>query len=111
MSQPDMNAILAQAQQMQAQLEAAQAEIVAASVVGEAGNGLVKVTMRGSGEVIDIALDPKVVDPEDVDGLQDLILGAFGDATHKVQALAEEKMGPLSQGFGALGDGPSGLGF
>ena len=102
MSQPDMNAILAQAQQMQAQLEAAQAEIVAASVVGEAGNGLVKVTMRGSGEV---------VDPEDVDGLQDLILGAFGDATHKVQALAEEKMGPLSQGFGALGDGPSGLGF
>ena len=54
MSQPDMNAILAQAQQMQAQLEAAQAEIVAASVVGEAGNGLVKVTMRGSGEVVDI---------------------------------------------------------
>ena len=111
MSQPDMNAILAQAQQMQVQLEAAQAEIVAASVVGEAGNGLVKVTMRGSGEVIDIALDPKVVDPEDVDGLQDLILGAFGDATQKVQQLAEEKMGPLSQGFGALGDGPSGLGF
>lgn len=111
MTQPDMNAILAQAQQMQAHLEAAQAEIVAASVVGEAGNGLAKVTMRGSGEVTDIKLDPKVVDPEDVDGLQDLILGAFGDATHKVQQLAEEKMGPLSQGFGALGDGPSGLGF
>lgn len=111
MSQPDMNAILAQAQQMQEQLQAAQAEIVAQSVVGEAGNGLVKVTMRGSGEVVDIALDPKVVDPEDVDGLQDLILGAFQDATRRVQELAEEKMGPLAQGFGGLGEGPSGLGF
>lgn len=110
MTQPDMNAILAQAQQMQAQLEAAQAEIVASSVVGEAGNGLVKVTMRGSGEVVDIELDPKAVDPEDVDGLQDLILGAFGDATKKVQNLAEEKMGPIQQGFGALG-GDAGFGF
>ncbi|MFD5868242.1 YbaB/EbfC family nucleoid-associated protein [Corynebacterium sp. NPDC060344] len=109
MSQPDMNAILAQAQQMQAQLEAAQAEIVASSVVGEAGNGLVKLTMRGSGEVTDIALDPKAVDPEDVDGLQDLILGAFQDATTKVQNLAQEKMGPLQEGFGALGG--DGLGF
>ena len=81
------------------------------AITGEAGNGLVKVTMTGGGEVTNVTIDPKVVDPEDVDGLQDLILGAFGDATHKVQALAEEKMGPLSQGFGALGDGPSGLGF
>ena len=111
MSQPDMNAILAQAQQMQAQLAAAQQEIVAASVVGEAGNGLVKVTMMGSGEVTDIALDPQVVDPEDVDGLQDLILGAIQNATTKVQELADEKMGPLQQAFGGLGDGMPGLGF
>ena len=71
--------------------------------VGEAGNGLVKVTMLGSGEVTDVQIDPKVVDPEDVDGLQDLILGAFGDATKKVQDLAQEKMGPLQEGFGGLG--------
>lgn len=107
MTQPDMNAILQQAQQMQAQLQAAQQEIVASTLVGEAGNGLVKVTMQGSGEVTDIAIDPKVVDPEDVDGLQDLVLAAFQDATAKVQALAEQKMGPLSQGFDGLG----GMGF
>lgn len=107
MSQPDMNAILQQAQQMQAQLQQAQQEIVASSVVGEAGNGLVKITMQGSGEVTDLAIDPKIVDPEDVDGLQDLVLAAFQDATAKVQALADEKMGPLSQGFGGMG----GLGF
>ena len=96
MTQPDMNAILQQAQQMQAQLQAAQQEIVASTVVGEAGNGLVKVTMQGSGEVTDIAIDPKVVDPEAVDGLQDLVLAAFQSATAKVQELAEQKMGPLS---------------
>ena len=66
MTQPDMNAILQQAQQMQAQLQAAQQEIVASTIVGEAGGGLVKVTMQGSGEVTDIAIDPKVVDPEAV---------------------------------------------
>lgn len=104
MTQPDMNAILQQAQQMQAQLQQAQQEIVASTVIGEAGNGLVKVTMQGSGEVKDLAIDPKVVDPEDVDGLQDLVLAAFQDATAKVQALADEKMGPLSQGFGGMGD-------
>lgn len=111
MSQPDMNAILAQAQQMQAQLAAAQDEIVASSVVGDAANGLVKVTMMGSGEVTDVAIDPRVVDPEDVDGLQDLILGAIQDATRRVQELAEEKMGPLQQAFGGLGDGMPNLGL
>lgn len=108
---PDMNALLQQAQQMQAQLAEAQQEIAASTVDGQAGGGLVTVSMRGTGEVTGVTIDPKVVDPEDVDGLQDLILGAFGDATQKVQALAEEKMGPLSQGFGMLGEGPSGLGF
>ena len=107
MTQPDMNAILQQAQQMQAQLQAAQQEIVASTIVGEAGGGLVKVTMQGSGEVTDIAIDPKVVVPEEVDRLQDLFFAALQDATAKVQSLAEQKMGPLSQGFDGLG----GLGF
>ncbi|MEJ5918895.1 MULTISPECIES: YbaB/EbfC family nucleoid-associated protein [unclassified Corynebacterium] len=104
MTQPDMNAILQQAQQMQAQLQAAQQEIVATTIEGEAGNGLVKLAMKGSGEVTNIAIDPKIVDPEDVETLQDLVLAAFQDATSKVQSLADEKMGPLSQGFGGLGD-------
>lgn len=100
MSQPDMNQLLQQAQQMQAQLQAAQQEILASTVKGTAGNDLVTVTMSGNGQVTDVTIDPQVVDPEDVDTLQDLIMGAFADAHKKVADLAEEKMGPLSQGFG-----------
>ncbi|BAU94624.1 hypothetical protein N24_0362 [Corynebacterium suranareeae] len=102
MSQPDMSQILAQAQQMQAQLQAAQQEILATTVVGNAGNGLVTVTMAGNGEVSAVTVDPKVVDPDDVETLQDLLLGAFKDAHTKVANVAEEKMGPLSQGMGGL---------
>lgn len=100
MTQPDMSQILAQAQQMQAQMQEVQREILASTVVGDAVNGLVTVTMTGSGEVTAINIDPKVVDPEDVETLQDLIMGAFQDAHKKVADLADEKMGPLSQGFG-----------
>ena len=103
MNQPDMNAIMAQAQQMQAQLQAAQAEIVASTVTGQAGNGLVKVTMVGDGRVTDVQIDPEVVAPEDVETLQDLVVGAFADAGTQLQKLAEEKMGPLAGGLGSLG--------
>lgn len=104
-TQPDMNQLIQQAQQMQAQLQAAQQEILNSSVEGEAGNGLVKVTMHGNGTISDVRIDPQVVDPEDIDTLQDLITGALQDAHTKVSKLAEEKMGPLSKGFGndALG--------
>ena len=103
MSQPDMNAIMAQAQKMQQELQEAQAEIMASTVEGTAGNGLVKVALRGSGEVESLTIDPSVVDPEDVETLQDLIIGAFQDANQKLQDLAQEKMGPLADlGGGGL---------
>lgn len=101
MTQPDMQQILEQAQQLQAQLQQAQAEIMATEVVGEAGNGLVKATMNGSGHITAISIDPSVVDPEDVDTLQDLLIGALEDAHQRIGAVAEEKMGPLQNaGFG-----------
>ncbi|KQB86134.1 YbaB/EbfC family nucleoid-associated protein [Corynebacterium lowii] len=100
MSQPDMQSILQQAQQMQLQLQQAQKELLASEVSGSAGNGLVTITMTGGGEVKDVQISPEVVDPEDVDTLQDLITGAFADAHKKVGELAETKMGPLSQGLG-----------
>ncbi|MEJ6550619.1 MULTISPECIES: YbaB/EbfC family nucleoid-associated protein [unclassified Corynebacterium] len=103
MNQPDMNQIMAQAQQMQQQLQEAQAEIMASTVEGTAGNGLVKVALRGSGEVESLSIDPSVVDPEDVDTLQDLIIGAYQDAGENLKSLSNEKMGPLSQGLDGLG--------
>lgn len=108
--EPDMNNLLEQAQQMQAQLAEAQQEIAATSVDGQAGGGLVTVTMQGSGEVTGVKVDPKVVDPEDVETLQDLLVGAFGDAHTKVQELAETRLGPLASG-GGLGDMMGGLGM
>ena len=74
---PDMSALLAQAQQVQQQLMEAQEALAVAEVHGQAGGGLVQVTMKGSGEVVGVAIDPKVVDPDDVETLQDLIVGAI----------------------------------
>jgi DNA-binding YbaB/EbfC family protein len=98
-----MNQIMAQAQQMQQKLQEAQAEIAASTVEGTSGNGLVKVTLAGSGAVQDVTVDPSVVDPEDVETLQDLIVGAFQAANDNLQQLSQEKMGPLTQGLGGLG--------
>lgn len=103
MNQPDMNEIMAQAQQMQQQLQEAQAEIMASTVEGTAGNGLVAVSLRGSGEVDSLSIDPSVVDPEDVETLQDLVIGAYQDAGENLKKLSNEKMGPLSQGLDGLG--------
>lgn len=103
-----MAGLLAQAQQMQEQLVAAQNEIAATEITGSAGNGLVTVTGNGTGEITAVTIDPKVVDPEDVDTLQDLVLGALADLSQKRDDLASEKMGPLAGGLG--GGGLPGLG-
>ncbi len=98
--QPDMQAILQQAQQMQEQLMAAQAELANAEVLGQAGNGLVQVTMTAAQEVRAVRIDPKVVDPDDIETLQDLVVGALQDASRAAQQLQAEKMGPLAGGLG-----------
>lgn len=103
MSQPDMNDILARAAEMQEKLQEAQQEILDATVEGTAGNGLVTVVMSGGAEVQDVKIDPEVVDPEDIETLQDLVLGAFRDAHQKAGDLAQEKIGPFSEQGGAGG--------
>jgi DNA-binding YbaB/EbfC family protein len=100
---PDMSALLAQAQQVQQQLMEAQEALANAEVQGQAGGGLVQVTMKGSGEVIGVAIDPKVVDPDDIETLQDLVVGAVKDAAQQVTLLAQSKLGPLASGLGGLG--------
>jgi DNA-binding YbaB/EbfC family protein len=95
--------ILQQAQKMQQQLMAAQAELAAAEVVGQAGNGLVQVTMTAAGEVRSVRIDPKIVDPDDVETLQDLVVGAMQDAAQAAQEMQAEKMGPLAGGLGGAG--------
>ncbi|WP_086010288.1 YbaB/EbfC family nucleoid-associated protein [Tsukamurella sp. 1534] len=94
-----MEDLMAQVGAMQQQLMAAQAEIQATTVEGQAGGGLVKVTATGDGQVQSVVIDPKVVDPEDVETLQDLVLGALTDLSNNTAELAQQKMGPLSGGL------------
>jgi nucleoid-associated protein EbfC len=102
---PDMQMILEQAQKMQQQLMSAQAELAEAEVTGQAGGELVSVTLTGSGEVRSVTIDPKVVDPEDVETLQDLVVGAIADAHRALAELTEQKMGPLASALGGPGGG------
>ncbi len=104
--QPDMAAIMQQAQQMQQQLMEAQAQIADTEVTGQAGGGLVSATVKGTGELVGLTIDPKIVDPDDTETLQDLIIGAVADASKSASAVAAEKLGPLA---GGLGGGSLGL--
>jgi hypothetical protein len=105
-----MQQILQQAQKMQEQLMSAQEELANAEVSGSAGGGLVTATVSGSGELKSLTIDPKVVDPEDVETLADLIVAAVRDAGAQAQKLAADTMGPLAGGLGD-GGGLGGLGL
>jgi DNA-binding YbaB/EbfC family protein len=100
---PNMQQLMKQAQKMQQELLAAQEELAQAVVTGSAGGGLVSATVNGSGELQSVAIDPSVVDPDDVETLQDLVVAAIRDATRAASELATEKMGPVTGGLGGLG--------
>lgn len=101
--QPNMQQMLKQAQKMQQQIAKAQAELAEAEVTGTAGGGLVTVTVSGSGEVRGVKIDPKAVDPEDVETLEDLVVAAMHNAAEAARELSDQKMGPVAGGMGGLG--------
>jgi hypothetical protein len=103
--QPNLQQMMKQAQKMQQQMVAAQAELAEAEVTGTAGGGLVTVTAKGSGDIVSVKIDPKVVDPDDVETLEDLVLAAVHNAAQSARELTEQKMGPLTAGLGGLGGG------
>ena len=98
-AQPNMQQIMKQAQKMQQQVAQAQAELAEAEVTGTAGGGLVSVVMTGLGEVKTVRIDPKAVDPDDVESLEDLVLAAIRNAAEAQRELSEEKMGPATGGL------------
>ncbi len=115
----DLGALLQQAQQMQSDLQAAQARLADATVEGSVAGGAVTVTTNGTGELTAVTIAPGAVDADDVDGLADLgdlIVAAYRDARAKADALAEETLGPLAGGLpglpgGGAGGAPGALGF
>src|SRR5258706_9158660 len=99
----DMNQLLQQAQQMQAQMEQAQAELAKEIVEASAGGGLVTVKATGTGEITEIKIDPKAIDPDDPEMLEDVVLAAVNEALRSAQNLAQSKLGGLAGGLGLPG--------
>ena len=103
---PNMNQMLKQVQQMQAEMMKAQEGLKDEIVEASAGGGMVTVKISGELEIKDLTIDPEAVDPEDVEMLQDMVLAAVNEAIRSAQELAANKM---QQATGGLG-GPGGLG-
>lgn len=95
----NMNQMLKQAQAMQAKMMKAQEELKEAHVEGSAGGGMVSATVNGQGELVGVKLSKEVVDPEDVEMLEDLILAAVSDAANKAREMMEQRMGSLTGGM------------
>ncbi len=101
--QPNMQQLMKQAQKMQQQLVEAQSKLAETEVTGTAGGGLVTAVVTGNGEVVSVKIDPKAVDPDDVESLEDLVVAAIRDAASNAASLQESTMGPLAGGLGGLG--------
>ncbi len=100
----DMNQLFQQVGQMQEQMQKAQAELANETVEATAGGGMVTVVANGAGEIKQIKIDPKAIDPNDAEMLEDMILAAVNEAIRSAQSLMESKLGGLAGGaLGGLG--------
>ena len=99
----DMNKLMQQAQQMQDQMAKAQAELATETVEASAGGGLITVQATGGGDIVSIKIDPKAIDPDDPELLEDLVLAAVNEALRSAQSLAQTKLGAMTGGLGLPG--------
>ena len=91
--------MMKQAQQMQANIEKAQKELAEAEVVGEAGTGMVKVTMNGRHDVKRVEIDAELMN-DDKEMVEDLVAAAVNDANRRVEKMTQERMSELTSGMG-----------
>jgi DNA-binding YbaB/EbfC family protein len=98
MTKMDMNKMLQQVQQMQEEMAKAQDELAKEVVEASVGGGMVKVKASGAGEIVEITIAPEVIDPDDPEGLADLVLAGVNQALKNAQDLMQSKLG------GAMGD-------
>ncbi len=99
----NMGNLMKQAQKMQKQMEKLQAELNEKEVEAAAGGGVVKAVANGKKEIISITIDPEVVDPDDVEMLQDLILAATNEALREAEALVSSEMQKITGGMNIPG--------
>lgn len=91
--------LMKQAKKLQEELEKKQSEIAAMKVEASSGGGMVKATVNGRGELLNLLIEREVVDPDDVEMLIDLLIAAVQEAQKNAQAISQEKLGPLTQGM------------
>jgi DNA-binding YbaB/EbfC family protein len=104
-NQKQLQQMMAQAQKMQADLMAAQEALAEETVEASVGGGMVTAFVSGTGDLQKISISPDVVDPDDVEMLEDLVVAAVVEATRMAQELAQQRMGGLTAGLdlGGLG--------
>jgi len=95
--------IMKQAKKLQEELAKKQAEIEEMKVEASSGGGMVTATVNGRGELLNLAIEKEVVDPDDVEMLVDLVIAAVQEAQKNAKEQAQEKLGPLTQGMNLPG--------
>jgi DNA-binding YbaB/EbfC family protein len=103
MPQPNLNKMMKQVQEMQAEMMKAQEQLKDEIVEASTGGGMVTVKITGDLELKEIKIDPGAVDPDDVEMLQDMVLAAVNEAVRSAQELANRRLGGLVGGLGGLG--------
>jgi len=100
--QPDMRQIMKQAQEMQSQLLKAQADLAERRFEGSAGGGMVTAAVSGGPELVEVNISPDVVDPDEIEMLEDLVVAAVRQAIDAAVAAANTELGGLAGGLGGL---------
>ena len=96
----NMNNLMKQAQRMQRQMEEAQKQMEEMEMTATAGGGAVEVTVSGKKEVLKVKLSEEVVDPDDIEMLEDLIVAATNEALRKVEEASQQSMSKITGGLG-----------
>ncbi|HEX2111967.1 MAG TPA: YbaB/EbfC family nucleoid-associated protein [Gaiellaceae bacterium] len=99
----DVNKMLQQVQQMQAEMAKAQEELAAQTVEASVGGGMVTVKASGAGEIVEIRIKPEAIDPDDPEALADLVLAGVNEALRNAQQLMQSRLGGALGGLGGLG--------
>jgi DNA-binding YbaB/EbfC family protein len=99
----DMNKMLQQVQQMQADMAKAQEELAGETVEASVGGGMVTVTANGAGEIVAVKIRPEAIDPEDPETLEDLVLAGVNEALRSAQNLMQSRLGASLGDLGNLG--------
>jgi hypothetical protein len=99
----DMNKMMQQVQQMQAEMAKAQEQLANETVEASVGGGMVTVTASGAGEIISIKIKPEAIDPDDPESLEDLVLAGVNEAIRNAQELMQSRLGGAMGGLGGLG--------